>query len=257
MLINPSQVRVLGPLSAFATGFAHELAYRGYTLHSARNQMLLMAHLSRWLLGEGLGATDLHTGEVERFLRVRRAAGYAQLLSIKAMRPILAYLRNLGVVPTPPPPTPGTPVEEALERYRIYLTVERGLRRKTGHAYVDAVRPFLQGRIVPSGVVLDLRHLAAAEERRSRKKHAASPVATPYGQNIHRGAFQPLTGNTEPMTDETSGPFRLLSGRGDAPVGYGAGAVSARRTGAGGMEGGWNFSPPCSSLRPKKRSNSH
>jgi integrase/recombinase XerD len=78
------------------------------------------------------------------------------------MRPILAYLRNLGVVPTPPP-TPGTPVEEALERYRIYLTVERGLRRKTGHAYVDAVRPFLQGRIVPSGVVLDLRNLAAAD----------------------------------------------------------------------------------------------
>src|SRR6516225_8140759 len=37
------------------------------------------------------------------------------------------------------------------------------------------------------------------------------------------GTFQPLTGNTEPMTDETSGPFRLLSGRGDAPVGYGAG----------------------------------
>jgi hypothetical protein len=58
------------------------------------------------------------------------------------------------------------------------------------------------------------------------------------------GAFQPLTGNTEPMIDETSGPFRLLSGRGDAPIGYGAGTVSARRTGVGGMEGGLELFAP-------------
>jgi hypothetical protein len=51
-----------------------------------------------------------------------------------------------------------------------------------------------------------------------------------------------------------SKPFRLLSVPGDAPAGYGAGSVSAR--GVGGREGGWNFCPPCSPLRPKKRSNS-
>jgi len=37
-----------------------------------------------------------------------------------------------------------------------------------------------------------------------------------------------------------SGPFRLLSGPGDAPVGYGAGPVSAQRIGIGDREGGWN-----------------
>jgi hypothetical protein len=79
----------------------------------------------------------------------------------------------------------------------------------------------------------------------------------PVWSKYPSGAFQSVTGNREPMIDETSGPFRLLSGRGDAPVGYSAGTVSARRIGAGGMEGGWNFSPPCSPLRPKKRSNSH
>jgi hypothetical protein len=45
----------------------------------------------------------------------------------------------------------------------------------------------------------------------------------------------------------TGGTGRLI-----APVGYGAGTVPARRTGVGGMEGGWNFSPPCRPLRPKK-----
>ena len=148
MLIDPSQIRVLGPLSTFAAGFADELAHQGYTPHSARFQMRLMAHLSRWLVDEGLDAGDLRMAEVERFLRARRAAGYTQLLSIKAMRPMLAYLRDLGVAPTPPPPTPSSPVEEVLERYRNYLTVERGLGQATTRGYVDAVRPFLQGRVL-------------------------------------------------------------------------------------------------------------
>jgi hypothetical protein len=87
MLVDPSQIRVLGPLSAFAVGFADELARPGYTLHSARSQMRLMAHRSRWLAGERLGAGDLCRAEIERFLRARRAAGYAQLLSIKACGP--------------------------------------------------------------------------------------------------------------------------------------------------------------------------
>lgn len=163
MLIDPSQIRVLGPLSTFAAGFADELAHQGYTPHSARSQMRLMAHLSRWFVDEGLDAGDLRMAEVERFLRARRAAGYTQLLSIKAMRPMLAYLRDLGVAPTPPPPTPSSPVEEVLERYRNYLTVERGLGQATTRGYVDAVRPFLQGRVLPDGPALDLGHLAAAD----------------------------------------------------------------------------------------------
>ena len=97
MLIDPSEIRVLGPLAPFAAGFADELARQGYTPHSARYQMRLMAHLSRWLVHEGLDAGDLRTTEVERFLRSRRAAGYTCQLSIKAVRPILAYLRIGGV----------------------------------------------------------------------------------------------------------------------------------------------------------------
>jgi hypothetical protein len=78
MLIDPSRIRVLGPLSTFAAGFADELAhqgYTGYTPHSARFQMRLMVHVSRWLVDERLGAGDLRMAEVERFLRARRAAG--------------------------------------------------------------------------------------------------------------------------------------------------------------------------------------
>ena len=165
MLVDPSQVHVLGPLSPFAAGFADQLARHGYTPHSARSQMRLMAHLSRWLVHEGLDARDLRTAEVERFLRSRRAAGYTHLLSIKAVLPVLTFLRNLGMVPPPlpPPPISSSPVEEVLERYRNYLTVERGLGHATACDYVGAVRPFLDGKVSPDDNGLDLRHLAAAD----------------------------------------------------------------------------------------------
>ena len=60
MSTDPSQIRVFGPLSAFAAGFADELGQQGYGPSAACNHMRLLDHLSRWLGGEGLGAGDLH-----------------------------------------------------------------------------------------------------------------------------------------------------------------------------------------------------
>ena len=163
MSIDPSRVRISGPLSAFAAGFADELANQGYRPSPACKQMWLLAHLSRWLGDEGLDVSELHASQVERFLRARHAAGYTYPRSIKAMQPILAFMRGLGVVPLPPLPTPSGPVEAALERYRRYLTVERGLGTGTARGYVDAVRLFLQGRFLPDGLALDLEHLTATD----------------------------------------------------------------------------------------------
>jgi site-specific recombinase XerD len=163
MLIDPSEIRVLGPLSAFATGFGGELTRLGYTRASADTQVRLLGHLSCWLKSEGLGPDKLCEIAVERFLLARRDAGYKSLLSIKALRPILTYLRSLDVAPTASAPTVSGPVEAALERYWIYLTVERGLGAATARGYVDAVRFFLRDRLLPDGLTLDLRHLTAAD----------------------------------------------------------------------------------------------
>ena len=160
MLIDPSRVR--GPLAAFATDFACELTRQGYSPLSVYAQMRLLAHLSQWLADEGFGAEQLHPSEVDRFARVHRAAGYRYPRSIKALRPILTYLRELGATPLPPPATFDGPVDEISERYRRHLTTERGLGEATAHGYVKMVRPFLQGRLSPDGRV-DLGHLTAAD----------------------------------------------------------------------------------------------
>jgi site-specific recombinase XerD len=157
------QIRVVGPLAPFAAGFARSLVRQGYTRHSATQQMRLMAHLSRWLAGERLVASELHTTAVERFLRARRDVGYAQYLTTKAMRPILTSLRDQGVSLTSPSSVARGPVDFTIERYRQYLTHERGLTESTVCGYVHAVRPFLHGRISPDGLTLDWASMDAAD----------------------------------------------------------------------------------------------
>lgn len=159
------RVRIFGPLKPFAFGFAAELSRQGYTPNSTRVQLRLMAHLSRWLAGESLNVDGLCVTTVERFLTVRRAAGYTCHLTEKAMRPMLTYLRQLGVVPVPPAVAPSGPLEEVLERYRHYLTVERGLGSPTVRGYVDAVQPFLHGLVSPAGLGQDLAGLSVADVR--------------------------------------------------------------------------------------------
>jgi integrase/recombinase XerD len=157
---DPSRARVTGSLQPYAPGFAGELARLGYTSESAYGQMLVMAHLSRWLEDEGLDAAGLELRVVERFLGARRAAGYTHYLSPKALGPLLGYLRRLGAMPVPQP-VPVTPAEALLDRYQRYLVTERGLAPETVRHYAYAVRPFLASREHAGG--LGLEDLTAAE----------------------------------------------------------------------------------------------
>ena len=162
-MVNPTQVLVSGPLAEFGSGFASELLRQGYKTNPAGLQVNLMAHLSRWLADEGLDVRRLNDTEVERYLRARRAAGLVNHCGSRAMRPMLAYLRGLGVAPTPSTTLPEGPVEVVLERYRHYLTVDRGLATGTARGYIYAVRPFLCGRILPDGHTLNLEHLRTVD----------------------------------------------------------------------------------------------
>jgi hypothetical protein len=104
--------------------------------------MFLMAHVSRWLDAEGLDAGGLTPEAAERFLAVRRAAGYARLLSPKALAPLLGYLRRLGAALAAPVPAPQGPAGELLHRYRRYLVTERGTGDATAADYAAKTRPF-------------------------------------------------------------------------------------------------------------------
>lgn len=159
---DPSRVRISGPLEVFAAGFTAELERLGYRRTPASFQLQLMAHVSRWLEGEGLGADGLASEIVGRFLEDRRAAGYTDRITWRAMAPLLGYLRGLGVAPPASPRVVVGAVEVLLADYREYLAVERGLTADTIEGYVLAVRPFLAGR-ERDGDELDLDVLSAAD----------------------------------------------------------------------------------------------
>ena len=103
-----------------------------------------------------------HAGTGWEFLQARRACGYTLLLSQRALVPLLGYLRDLGVVPDPPP-AKVTPAEMLAGDYRRYLLSERGLSAASVSAYLAAARLFL-GELGQSGG-LDLGKLTAGQVR--------------------------------------------------------------------------------------------
>src|ERR1700755_62483 len=94
-------VRVCGPLASHADGFSSWLVdCRFYAPLSAVGHLRLMAHVSRWLLSR-----DLHRGALTDDLALEfgaaRRAVYCNLRTPRALAPLVAYLRQAGVVPAP------------------------------------------------------------------------------------------------------------------------------------------------------------
>jgi integrase/recombinase XerD len=149
---NLSPVAVSGPLEPFAARFTSLLIRQGYRRPSARIQIHLFAHLSAWLVEEGLEPRELCATDVARFLAARRRTGATRYVSEKAMLAILTYLRDEDVVSVPPVLAATGPVAVTLERYRQYLRQERGLEATTARLYVHLVRPFVSARLSPDGL---------------------------------------------------------------------------------------------------------
>jgi integrase/recombinase XerD len=78
-------------------------------------------------VSKGLDVGELRAKEVEQFQLSRYEAGDRFLLSIRAMQPILGYLRGLGIaLAALSPPVSGV-IEAVWARYRGYLIIERGI----------------------------------------------------------------------------------------------------------------------------------
>ena len=157
---KPSRVRMNGPLVAHRRGFTAELRRQGYSPFTAVSVLQLTAHLSRWLERQGLDAGDLTAECAERYLAARRASGQVRRLTPRGLRPLLSYLRGLGVTPPPAPPTAATPRSQLLDAFTDYLRVQRGLAPGTVVGYRQYVRTFLFER--PEEESLEPRRLEPA-----------------------------------------------------------------------------------------------
>jgi integrase/recombinase XerD len=146
--------RVTGPLGPFAAGFVDDLGRQGFRPVTVGKHVALLAALSGWLAAEGVAASGLSSEVAERFCAARRAAGHRNRVTIKALDPLLGYLRQLGVAPPASRPACAGPVDELLSRFRGFLEQERGLVPAAARGYVDKVRPFVARFEGPDGLEL-------------------------------------------------------------------------------------------------------
>jgi site-specific recombinase XerD len=158
---DPSRVRMSGPLTAYAEGFAVELAGQGYAVSSVVFHLRLMAYVSRWLEALDLGVAGLTAARAEAVLAERREAGYAEGLRGGSLEPLLRYLRGMGAIAIPQRPEAMTPVDVVAARYADYVARERGLAGTTIERNIELVRPFLTSRV--SDGRLRLEELTAGE----------------------------------------------------------------------------------------------
>ena len=163
MLIDLVGFRISGPFAGFAEGYGAELVQLGYAPASVRQQMRVLADLIAWLSIQVTAAADFRPSDLDGFVRHRRAAGHTRYASIRAVRPVLDYLQRFEVVPQQVPDAVLGPIDGVLDRFRRYLTVERALAAVTARAYLDMVRPFLEGRLSADRRALDLERLTAAD----------------------------------------------------------------------------------------------
>jgi integrase/recombinase XerD len=139
---SSSQSTVTVRLEDYEEGFLAELAGLGYASRSREAQRCLVRHLSRWLASRGLGSSELSEKVAGQYVAARRRER-SYLRSERALRPLLGYLRGLGIAPAAEAAVPGTAGEELLVRFAAYLRSERGLAAATVSSYLFQVRPFV------------------------------------------------------------------------------------------------------------------
>jgi site-specific recombinase XerD len=136
----------------YADGFRADLAAEGYAVEPANRNLRTLAHVSRWMDDQGLSAGQLSTARLEEFLEARRREGYHHALSIRAVMPLIGYLRRAGAGGVPLEAAAGSgALDLVAEEYRRYLVTERALTADVVRKYIRLAREFLAVCEPPDG----------------------------------------------------------------------------------------------------------
>jgi len=138
--------RKAGLLGSEVEGYRAWLSHRGYTPATVRVMLKDLGQVGVWLPAVGLEAAQFDEERASAFLTARREAGHRRVGGPRAMVPLLAYLREAGVVPAAH--TSLAPFGELLGQYRVWMLQERGLAAMTVLRYENTARRFLQEQAV-------------------------------------------------------------------------------------------------------------
>ena len=137
-----------GRLAPFVMGYRVRLLEQGYTPKTVGFKVKDLARLGRWMDVEDVAAGALTVTAVESFRAARRAAGGRRVPSVRALQPLLSFLREVGVM-VAEEPAALSPVEALVVEYREWLFADRGLAAKTVLRYETLARRFVTARATP------------------------------------------------------------------------------------------------------------
>ncbi len=134
-----------GPLNEYLDVYAAGVAEQGYGHDSIKQQIVVIADLSRWLKQEDIQVHDLDDMMVDRFLQLRRRQHRIRRGDPKALARLLAMLRQTGAVKHPQT-VEDSARSRVIGEFRHYLLKERGLSQATWLNYVPVIEQFLSER---------------------------------------------------------------------------------------------------------------
>jgi site-specific recombinase XerD len=141
--------RLDGPLAPFVSGYRVWLLEAGYTPQTVRAMLKEFGSVGRWMDAEDVDIGALTVAAIESFLADRRAAGRRRVPTVRALRSMQIYLREVGVMAAELPPSL-SPVEALVVEYRGWLLADRGLAPMTVLRYETLARRFLTARVSPA-----------------------------------------------------------------------------------------------------------
>jgi site-specific recombinase XerD len=138
-----------GRLGPFVDGYGVWLLEAGYTPQTVRGMLKDLGSLGRWMDAEGVEVGALTVTGVESWLAARHAAGGYRVPTVRALRALLSYLDEVGVMGEEEPPAL-SPLEAFVDGYRQWLIADRGLAAMTVLRYETLARRFLAARVTPT-----------------------------------------------------------------------------------------------------------
>lgn len=120
---------VRGQLAGYEDGYRAELVGLGYKPITVEVLVGLLRRLSSWMDDRGLGVGDLCLATAEEFLIEVRSDFGVFRPTVATLESLLAYLRDIDVVPSELAPLPATAVEKTIEAFGHYLEIERAWLR--------------------------------------------------------------------------------------------------------------------------------
>jgi site-specific recombinase XerD len=151
-----------GRLGPFVEDYRAWLLAREYTPGTTRNMLKELGVLGRWMAEQGVEARRLDGAAIEAFLAARRAAGQRRVPSLRAMHPLVSFLREAGVMSADDGSEQLTPLGRFVAEYRDWLVGERGLAEATVLRYERLARRFIAVHASDAGE-LDVTGLTGAD----------------------------------------------------------------------------------------------